>query len=319
MPIAYCLLPIAYCLFFHHPAFYFQKLKYIYLINNKQKPIMSYRNILSVLAICWLAINAVGQSVTVLTYNIRLDNPGDGPNIWPIRKYWLCEQISSANPGIFGTQEALLNQVKYIDSSFTAFRHIGVGREDGKTKGEFSAIWYNLKKFRMVRHGTFWLSATPEKPSVGWDAALPRICTYGLFRDIFSGRQFWVFNTHFDHIGKEARKNSATLILQKIDTFNKAGFPVILMGDFNSDPESDPFKIITRQLQDAKFAEKRSSKGPEGTFNNFDSRKPAVERIDFIFTGLGAGAENYNVIRESRNGRYASDHFPVIAEISFIH
>jgi len=304
--------------FFYFPGLHFQKIKYIYLINDKQKSIMSCRNILSVLALWWLAVSAVGQSVTVMTYNIRLDNPGDGVNSWPIRKSWLCEQVRSVNPDIFGTQEALINQVRYIDSAFTEYRHIGIGREDGMTKGEFSAIWYNLKRFRLLRHGTFWLSPSPEKVSVGWDAALPRICTYGLFRDIPSGRQFWVFNTHLDHIGVEARKNSATLILKKISLLNKAGWPVILMGDFNGDPDSEPVKIILRQLQDARLSEKRQPKALKGTFNNFDSKKPSTERIDFIFTGQGASAVSYSVLREARYGRYPSDHFPVIAEISFI-
>jgi len=267
--------------------------------------------------ILWSLVGAAGsQSLKIMTYNIRLDTPSDEQNAWPLRKAWLCEQIKTADPGIFGIQEGLPQQVKYIDSVFNGFRHIGVGRDDGALKGEFSAIWYNTKKFRLIRHGTFWLSTTPESPSMGWDAACKRICTYGLFRDIPSGRQFWVFNTHFDHIGVVARKNSALLILQKIDTLNKSGLPVILMGDFNGDPDSDPIKIIAEKLQDSKVADKSMSMGPGGTFNAFDASKPARERIDFIFSGNGANAVNYQVIREQRDGKYASDHFPVIAEIS---
>ena len=262
-----------------------------------------------------LAIN--GQPVTILTYNIRYNNPGDGPNAWPLRKAWLCEQIRSVSPGIFGVQESLSGQVAYIDSLFRNYKHIGVGRDDGKAKGEFSAIWYNTINFKLIRQGTFWLSTTPEKVSVGWDAALERICTYGLFKEIASGQKFWAFNTHFDHMGELARKNSAILILQKIKSLNKSGFPVILMGDFNTGADSEPIKLITAVLQDSKSADKSMTMGPGGTFNGFDSSKPAVERIDFIFTGFGAKAVNYQVISESHDGRYASDHFPVVAEIDF--
>ncbi len=277
---------------------------------------MCFRKLLLILSFSLLAGAAGSQSLKILTYNIRFDNPADGANGWPLRKAWLCEQIRTAGPDVFGIQEGLENQVRYIDSSFSGYRHIGVGRDDGMKEGEFSAIWYNTNKFRLVRQGTFWLSATPEKSSMGWDAACKRICTFGLFRDIASGRKFWVFNTHFDHIGVLARRNSALLILQQIETLNKAAFPVILMGDFNGDPESEPIKIITGKLNDAEHADKSMTMEPGGTFNGFDATKPATERIDFIFAGYGAKAINYQVIRESHNGKFASDHFPVLAEIN---
>jgi endonuclease/exonuclease/phosphatase family metal-dependent hydrolase len=234
-----------------------------------------------------------------------------------LRKAWLCEQVKTVNPAIFGIQEGLPQQVNFIDSTLSDYRHIGVGREDGKAEGEFSAIWYNTTIINMIRQATFWLSATPEKVSMGWDAACMRVCTWGLFEEKNGGRKFWVFNTHFDHVGTEARKNSAMLILQQIETLNKPGLPVILMGDFNSDPASEPFKIITARLKDSKMADKSMSMGPGGTFNGFDVEKPAAERIDFIFTGYGANAKSYLVIREQRDGRFASDHFPVVADIAW--
>ncbi|MCK9219502.1 MAG: endonuclease/exonuclease/phosphatase family protein [Bacteroidales bacterium] len=278
---------------------------------------MNLRNILVAFLLGLLVGNVGGQPLKVVTYNIRYDNPGDGVNSWTSRRVWLCEQIRSANPDLFGIQEGLSQQVKYFDSVFNGYRHVGVGREDGKEKGEFSAIYYNANKIRCLNQGTFWLSSTPEKVSVGWDAVLERICTFGLFKDIESGRNFWVFNTHFDHIGVEARKNSALLILKKIQTLDKQDYPVILMGDFNGPPDSDPIKIISQQLRDAKSADKSMSMLPDGTFNDFDSAKPVTERIDFIFTGKGAKAINYQVLRETKNGRFASDHFPVLAEISW--
>jgi endonuclease/exonuclease/phosphatase family metal-dependent hydrolase len=261
-------------------------------------------------------LTVTGQTFTVLTYNIRYDNPGDGQNTWALRKVWLCEQIKTINPGVFGIQEGLAHQVNFLDSALIDYKHIGVGRDDGKTKGEFSAIYYHAKKFRVIRQTTFWLSPTPRKVSVGWDAALERICTCGLFQEIATGRKFWVFNTHFDHVGVVARKNSAALILQKIKSMTRPGDPVILMGDFNSDPGSEAYTTITGLLLDSKTADKRMTMGPDGTFNGFDPAKPATERIDFIFTSKkNIDVLNYNTLRESRDGRYASDHYPVFAEI----
>jgi endonuclease/exonuclease/phosphatase family metal-dependent hydrolase len=256
------------------------------------------------------------QTINVLTYNIRYDNPGDGSNAWTKRRTWLCSQVKQVNPGIFGVQEALISQMNFLDSTFSDYRHAGVGRSDGKTKGEFSAIFYNTMKFKLIKQGTFWLSPTPGRVSVGWDAALERICTYALFETIETGRRFWAFNTHFDHIGVKARRNSADLILKKIKTINKGGFPVILMGDFNSEPGSEPYSSITSQMQDTKIADKSMTMGPDGTFNGFDASKAAVQRIDFIFTGkTGISILNYNVLREQRDGLFASDHYPVVSEL----
>jgi endonuclease/exonuclease/phosphatase family metal-dependent hydrolase len=279
---------------------------------------MLLRKCLFIVIWCLFAGTGGSQTMTILTYNIRYDNPGDGINSWTNRRVWLCDQIRQLAPAIFGIQEGLVRQVRYIDSTFSEYRHIGTGREDGKNKGEFSAIFYNSKKFKVLKQSTFWLSPTPGKVSKGWDAALERICTYGLFQDLVTGRKIWVFNTHFDHIGVQARINSATLILQKIKTLNKSGYPVILMGDFNSDPESEPFGIISKQLQDSKIADKRMNMGPDGTFNGFDATKPATERIDFIFTSkTGISVLNYGVLRESREARFASDHYPVCIEVKY--
>jgi endonuclease/exonuclease/phosphatase family metal-dependent hydrolase len=214
-----------------------------------------------------------------------------------------------------GIQEGLIGQLRFLDKKLKKYKRIGVGRDDGKEKGEFSAIYYDSKRIRLLQQGTFWLSPTPEKVSVGWDAALERICTYGLFLDRKTGENFWAFNTHFDHMGVEARKNSAILILQKIKSLNTDNLPVVLTGDFNAGPESEPVQQIKTIFRDAIEANKSMNMAPDGTFNAFNSEKPATERIDFIFTGFGFQALNYFVIREKREGRFASDHFPVIAEI----
>jgi endonuclease/exonuclease/phosphatase family metal-dependent hydrolase len=257
-----------------------------------------------------------GQSLTFMTYNIRYDNPGDGINKWPSRKAWLARQVDSVAPDILGIQEGLIHQVRYLDSLWKDYKYIGIGREDGKRKGEFSAIFYRQSAVKMLQQGTFWLSATPDQISTGWDAALERICTFGLFREKKSGKKFWVFNTHFDHRGVEARSNSAVLVLKKIKELNSEGWPVILMGDFNTTSDTEPIRLITGKFRDAKIADKSMTMGPEGTFNGFDPEKPSVERIDFIFAGYNAQPDSYWVIRESVNGRFPSDHYPVVSRIT---
>jgi endonuclease/exonuclease/phosphatase family metal-dependent hydrolase len=273
---------------------------------------MFLRKSIFILILYLFIIPVYSQSFNILTYNLRYDNPADGVNAWTNRRVWLCEQVRQINPDIFGIQEALITQITYLDSVFSDYRHLGVGRDDGIDKGEFSAIYYHAQKFRVLQQSSFWLSSTPEKVSKGWDAACLRICTYGLFQEIETGKKFWVFNTHLDHVGLNARKNSATLILRKIKALNKPGYPVVLTGDFNCEPGSDAYKIISKQFLDSKIADKGMSPGPDSTFNGFDSTKPATTRIDFIFTSRkGVNILNYTVLRESREGRFASDHFPV--------
>ena len=263
-----------------------------------------------------LCLTGHAQFLTVMTYNIRLDNPADGKNQWTYRKDWLCQQIRTANPDIFGIQEGLYHQVKYIDSVFSTYEYIGVGREDGKTGGEFSAIWYNTSRIKPMKQGTFWLSPTPDSVSKGWDAACIRICTYGLFRELASGKLFWAFNTHFDHQGIEARMKSARLLIEKIREMNKHNLPVIVMGDFNSGIQDEPIRMLLETFTDAKSADKKMNMAPDGTFNAFDPGHPVTERIDFIFTGFGAKPIDYQVIRETKEDLFASDHFPVITRVS---
>ena len=260
--------------------------------------------------------SARGQTFNIMTYNIRYDNPGDGINSWSQRRTWLVSQIRTADAGIVGIQEGLYRQVIFLDSALTGYLHIGVGREDGKKKGEFSAIYYDSKRFRALRSSTFWLSETPDRVSKGWDAALERICTWGLFEDRKSHRRFWVFNTHFDHMGEQARLHSAELILSRIKSLNTKGYPVLLTGDFNAGPGSAPITLLSEALIDSKSADKSMTMMPDGTFNGFDTTKTATERIDFIFSGKnGISILNYGVGRERRGDRFASDHYPVVAVI----
>ncbi|WP_317131314.1 endonuclease/exonuclease/phosphatase family protein [Polaribacter sp. IC073] len=253
-----------------------------------------------------------------MTYNIRYDNSNDGKNQWSKRNVFLTDQIAYNQPDVFGIQEGLQHQVRYLDSVFVAYSYIGIGRDDGKTKGEFSAIFYNKEKFNIIKEGTFWLSKTPNEISIGWDAAMERICTYGLFENKNNSEQFWVFNTHFDHIGDIARVKSAALILEKIKELNTKSLPVIVMGDFNLKPETAPIQLLSEALNDTKSVSISKPFGPLGTFNGFNFNKPVTDRIDYIFTNKEAvKVLKYAVLSDSKDCKYPSDHLPVIVELNF--
>ncbi|HKI87617.1 MAG TPA: endonuclease/exonuclease/phosphatase family protein [Draconibacterium sp.] len=167
-----------------------------------------------------------------------------------------------------------------------------------------------------MKHGTFWLSETPEKPSKGWDAALNRIVTWGKFQSKVTGKQFIVFNTHFDHLGVEARKESAALIRKKIEemTYDNA-LPAILTGDFNLTPDQEPILLIKKYLSDAREISQEPPYGPAGTFNGFKWDAPLKERIDYIFVNDKVKVLKYAILTDSKDQRYPSDHLPVFAKI----
>lgn len=257
------------------------------------------------------------QNLKVMTFNIRLSLDSDKENSWTNRKAEALELINYYHPDFFGVQEALPQQMTDIKNGLTNYNSVGVGRDDGADKGEYSAIFYDTTKLKVLNSGTFWLSETPDKPSKGWDAAYNRICTYALFKIKKSGKKFWAFNVHFDHIGNEARKNSAKLILEKIKNFNTKNLPVVLTGDFNLTEDSEPIKILSKNMNDAYYHSKTKPYGPKGTFTAFDIMKPPKDRIDYIFV-KDFTVLNYRVINDRReNLLYPSDHFPVISEIRF--
>lgn len=190
-------------------------------------------------------VSLFSQQMNIITFNIRLNTPNDGINAWPNRIDMVCGLLKFHDPDIFGLQEALHGQIEDIQKNLPDYEWFGVGRDDGEKAGEFSPIFFIKTKFILIENGTFWLSETPEKPGKGWDAAFNRVVTWGKFKSKVTGKQFLVFNTHFDHIGNEARKNSAFLIRDKIkEISNNQGLPVILVGDFNLEPESEPIGLI---------------------------------------------------------------------------
>lgn len=258
---------------------------------------------------------ASAQELSLMTYNIRYATVNDGENQWEKRKEYVSEQLLFYAPDIFGIQEGLADQVNYLDESLTSYAFVGVGRDDGKSKGEYCALFYNKDKFQLLGQHTFWLSNTPEKVSKGWDAAYERICTYAFFMDKTTGNNFWVFNTHFDHIGEEAREKSAKLIVETIKEVNKDEFPVFILGDFNLNEESKAIKYLSAHYNDARMVSKGKPFGPFGTFTGFKFHEPVEDRIDYIFCSKELiHVKKYGVLTDSKNARYPSDHFPVIIQ-----
>ena len=261
------------------------------------------------------ALQAAAQDIKVMTYNIRLDAASDGENRWDNRKEMLSGLVLFYEPDFMGVQEALPNQMQFLNQKLdTLYASIGVGRDDGKNKGEFSAVFYNKKRFKLLESATFWLSETPEKPGLGWDAAYNRVCTYGKFKNIKTGKELWVFNTHFDHVGDVARNESAKMILTKIKEVNKENLPYVLTGDLNLEPETQPIKTFSEKMNNSRYAAKLTF-GPEGTFNGFHFDEPVTRRIDYIFTSKkGIIVNKYAVLSNSDHLRYPSDHLPVYIE-----
>jgi len=274
-----------------------------------------HQYILSVFILFTISSNIYSQPHSIISYNIRYDNNWDIENSWKIRRNKISQILVQYSPSIIGIQEGLLNQVQYIDSSLIDYDYVGVGRDDGKKKGEFCAIYFDTTRYVLLKNSTFWLSETPDTISVGWDAALERICTYGLFKDRITKEEFLVFNTHFDHIGVVAREKSSELILKRINKINHQSLPVILMGDFNSIPNSSPVKEIKTELSDALQISLEKLQGPRGTFNGFNEDLPIEKRIDYIFTNDLKVLSYTHINDRLNNNRHISDHLPVMIKI----
>jgi glycerophosphoryl diester phosphodiesterase len=253
------------------------------------------------------------QGLTVMTYNVRLDVASDGDNAWPKRKEFLASQVAFHAPDVMGTQEGTPSQIDWLDGRLTNYARIGEGRQGGH-KGEYSAIFYNRQRLKVKESGTFWLSETPDIVSTGWDAALPRIVTWARFTERSGDRDFFAFNTHFDHVGATARLKSVDLILTMIDSLNKDGLPFVLTGDLNLTPDTAPLQRLSSALTDA-FVAAPVRLGPVGTFTGFKRDVPASRRIDYIMVGPGVKVVNYATLTDAVDGRYPSDHFALISTL----
>lgn len=255
----------------------------------------------------------MAQEIKVITYNIRLDVASDGPNQWGKRTESVKDLLKKSNPDVLCIQEGLFNQMNDLQNMLPDYFYVGVGRDDGDKKGEFSAVFFRKSRFELLSSNTFWLSPTPKIPgSKGWDAAITRICTYGEVRLKDSGKSLFIFNTHFDHIGEKARKESAKLIIQRVAEIAKDG-AVILTGDFNSDPSTKAFKTIVKNkvhpLKDSFI----KSDIRDCTFTGFDVASTTCKRIDFVFYDKEFEQKSYRIITDNNGLYYPSDHLPVEA------
>lgn len=259
------------------------------------------------------------ETIHVMSYNIRYDNPGDSAHAWPFRKEIVANLVAYHEADLLGLQEALEHQVQYLDSALSELDWVGVGRDDGKSKGEFSPVFYRKDKLELLDWGTFWLSETPDEISVGWDAAMERIATWTQLIHKPSGDTIYYFNTHFDHRGEQAREESAKLIRQKI-TEIAGNTPVIVTGDFNASPDSAPYAAMVEGegLKDAYEVSQLPHHGPTSSFSGFVVTEPmqANRRIDYVFVSPSFKVLKHAILADSKDNAYPSDHLPVIAEVS---
>lgn len=283
------------------------------------------------------------QKLTVGSFNIRYANPSDSlhGNGWKQRYPVIRDLIRFHDFEIFGAQEVLHNQLLELLAGLPGYNHIGVGRDDGKILGEYAPIFYQEKKFKVLKSGYFWLSDTTDRPNRGWDAALPRICTWAKFKDLRSGLKFFFFNLHMDHIGVQARKNSTILVLQKIAEICD-GKPVILAGDFNADQNSTEYAMLRDSpLLDDAYEVAGIQYALNGTFNNFRPDQRNDSRIDHVFVSTFFNVDRYGILTDTYRteiqnnpmetignlpqevslttyaSRTPSDHFPVKVVVSF--
>ena len=269
-----------------------------------------------------LSSNAIlAHDITVMTFNIRLHTASDSLNAWPYRKDKVASQIVYHKVTLLGVQEALYDQMTDLQQRLPGYRSVGGGRDDGRNKGEHSAIFFDTARLQLQQSDMLWLSETPEKAgSKGWDAAFPRVITWAKFRDKKTGSVFFAFNTHFDHMGQVARRESAKMVLQKVKEIAGSA-PAIFTGDFNATPFDEPIRIIVDnnnplRLTDSKELSEQPHYGPTGTFNAFKSKERDDHPIDYIFLKGSWKVHSHATISQSWQGRFASDHFAVIAVIS---
>ena len=255
-----------------------------------------------------LAADAQNQ-LNVMTFNIRLNHAGDSLNAWPHRKDMVASQILFHEAHLVGVQEALHMQMEDLQQRLTGYKFAGVGRKDGKQGGEYSAIFYDTSRLALIKTETFWLAEQTNIPGLkGWDAAIERVVTWAQFRDMKTNKTFYHFNTHFDHVGKIARKESARLILDKINEIAKDQ-PVILTGDLLTDINNPKQVIQSEAISETPHY------GPTGTFTGFQSKETSNEPIDYIFIKNGIKVLKHATLSQTWQGKFSSDHFPVLAVV----
>ena len=269
-------------------------------------------------AFLFIFSGSFAQQLTVASFNIRLKTNADTGNLWDDRKQAVTNLIRFHEFDIFGIQEGFDEQVQDMKEQLPGFDYIGVGRDDGAKKGEHSAVFFNTDRFRLIKEGTFWLSPTEtEKPNKGWDAALPRICTWGVFEDLKNGKQFIFMNTHFDHVGVEARRESAKLILEKATELAQ-NLPIILTGDLNVDEHNEAYFTLENSgvVKDV-YGLANIVYEPNSSFNGWGKSLAPKQRIDHIFITEPFTVHKYGILTDTYMGKFPSDHFPVVSVLQW--
>ena len=253
------------------------------------------------------------DTLSVISFNIRMGEGKDGTNSWQFRCPATIYMLRDKQPDIFGLQEAYDYQVLFIRENMLDYKSVGVGREDGKHKGEHMSIFYNKKKISLLKWGTFWLSETPEKPSMGWDAACFRTATWALMKDKRSGHKFYYVNTHLDHVGKTAQKEGLALIVERIREINPEGFPMVLTGDFNVESNDPVLTDLNKMMKDARVTAERTD-----SLNSFNGWGKSSSIIDYIYySGFSSCPKFETVQKKYGDFPFISDHYPVRAVLIF--
>lgn len=273
---------------------------------------------LSLFLVVNITWQVVAQEITVGSYNVRYANNNDTGNLWTDRAPVIANLLRFHDFDIFGTQEALKNQLDDISKALPAYARYGLGRDDGKEKGEHSAIFYKKDKFKLLKKGDFWLSETPDKPSLGWDATCcNRIASWVYLQDIKNKKKFYFFNVHYDHQGKVARTESSKLLLRKISEI--AGKePVILTGDFNGDQQSEWYLTLANSglLQDT-YKQVPYPYASNASFNAFGSKLDGEQIIDHIFVTNHFKVNKWGILTDTYHGKFPSDHFPILVKLTY--
>lgn len=256
---------------------------------------------------------------SAMTYNIRLDIASDGDNAWPHRRSALTGLVAYYAPDLVGMQEVLLHQKQAVEADLPGYQFVGVARDDGRDKGEFSPLGFRRDRFALVASGTFWLSPTPDVPGKGWDAAYPRVASWARLRDKAAKRSLLVVNTHMDHVGQVARLESARQIRRWLSDNRKVGETLVLMGDFNSPTDSPAYAAIVEPgagaLRDTLTISRTPHFGPLGTFTAFKIEQVAPSPIDHIFVSDDVAVLRHATLTQHIGGKLPSDHYPVLADL----
>lgn len=257
---------------------------------------------------------AAAQDLRVMSFNIRYATANDGPDAWPNRRAQLVELIRREAPDVIGMQEALYLQLGEIRAQLPVYGGIGVGRDDGVLSGEFSPILYRTDRFDIVNSGTFWFSDTPEVPgSTSWGNTITRICTWAWLREIATGRRFFIYNVHLDHLSQPSRERSVALLLEWIASRSDTTVPVIVTGDFNAGEDNPAVRAMLARFVDT-YRVLHPADSIVGTFHAFRGDSSGA-KIDYVFVEPATVVRRAAILRDRENGRYPSDHFPVVAEL----